>query len=415
MSTFELHPRTDVGRKFVELAEQHALEVAEHAADHDREGSFPVEAIDAMRASGFLRAAVPKEYGGLGVSSFHDLMVGVNRLARGDGSIAIAVSMHFAVSGIVARMARGARERGEAAAAEGLEEFLGALGAGAIAMANATESGTDVRYPMTEATTVDGGWRIDGRKIFGTLSPVADVMVVSCRQRLDDDRFAGGTAIVFRGTPGQTIVENWDALGMRASGSNEILYENCVIPEEMFFVESEWGELDEGLIIIGTAGNMALLGAFVGIAEAARAHVVELVRKRTKQPTGRPLAERHGIQHAMGELELGLNTCRAHLSWMGMHVDHIVVDRPVTSVSMDELHELMAAFQASKLVVQRTAIEVVDKALQLSGGAGYFSASPLARWYRDVRAGPFMQPLSVNDAHEYIGRVALGQAPVVEL
>jgi alkylation response protein AidB-like acyl-CoA dehydrogenase len=99
---------------------------------------------------------------------------------------------------------------------------------------------------------------------------------------------------------------------------------------------------------------------------------------------------------------------------MGTHVDRLLIERPVTSVSMEELHDLMAAFQASKLVVQRTAIDIVDKALQLSGGAGYFSASPLSRWYRDVRAGPFMQPLSANDAHEYIGKVALGQRPAVE-
>ncbi len=192
------------------------------------------------------------------------------------------------------------------------------------------------------------------------------------------------------------------------------MYENCVIPEEMFFEEGEWGEIGEGVLVIGTAGNLGLLGAFVGIAESARNHVAALLQKRTKQPTGRPLAERRGIQHGMAELEIGLNTCRAHLAWMGEHVDRVVVDRPVTSVSLDELHELMAAFQASKLVVQRAAIDVVDKALQVSGGAGYLSSSPLGRLYRDVRAGPFMQPLSANDAHEYIGRVSLGLAPGVE-
>jgi alkylation response protein AidB-like acyl-CoA dehydrogenase len=267
---------------------------------------------------------------------------------------------------------------------------------------------------MTEVTKVDGGWRVDGRKTFGTLSPVAEVMIVTCRVRREDGTYGGGNAIVFRGTPGQTILDNWDALGMRASGSNDVVYENCVIPEDLFFEEGEWGELGEGLLLIGTAGNIGLLGAFVGIAEAARDYVAELLRKRTKQPTGRPLAERGGIQRGMAELEIGLNTCRAHLAWIGEHVDRVVVDRPVTSVSLDELHELMAAFQASKLVVQRTAIDVVDKALQVSGGAGYLSSSPLARWYRDVRAGPFMQPLSANDAHEYIGKVSLGQPPVVE-
>lgn len=413
MNDFELHPRTDAGRKVVELAEQHAAEARARASEHDSDGTFPYEAIDAMKASGFLTAGVPQEFGGGGVSSIHDMMVATNRLGRADGSLAIAVNMHFSVVLIASRLLRGARERGDAEASA-LELFLGALGSGFIAMANATESGTDVRHPMTEVTRVEGGWRVDGHKTFGTLSPVADVMIVPARMRREDGTYANGTAIVFRGTPGQTILDNWDALGMRGSGSNDVVYENCVIPEEMFFVESDWGELDEGKLIIGTGANLGLLGAFVGIAEGARDYVVELLRKRTKQPTGRPLAERQGIQHAMAELELELNTCRAHLSWIGTHVDRVLVERPVMSVSMFDLHQLMAVSQASKLVLQRAAIEVVDKALQLSGGAGYMNVSPLARWYRDVRAGPFMQPLSANDAHGYLGRVALGQDPVVE-
>ncbi len=411
---FELQPRTEIGKKFVELAEHHAGEVAARVVEHDRDGSFPVEAIDAMKSTGFLTAGISQEHGGFGMSSVHDLMVGINRLGRGDGSIAIAVNMHFSVQMIVTRLLRGARERNDTAVIAGLEQFSQILGSGIVAMANATEAGTDIRYPMAEATKVDGGWRIDGRKIFGTLSPVADVMIVPCRTRRDDGTYARGNAIIFRGTPGQTILDNWDALGMRASGSNDVVYENCVIAEEFFFGEGNWGEIDEAMLLIGTAASLGLLGAFVGIAEAARNYVAELLQKRTKQPTGRPLAERHGIQRGMAELEIGLNTCRAHLAWMGSHIDRVVIDRPVTSVSLADLHELMAAFQASKLVTQRTAIDVVDKALQVSGGAGYFSSNPLSRLYRDVRAGPFMQPLSANDVHEYIGKVALGQPPTIE-
>jgi alkylation response protein AidB-like acyl-CoA dehydrogenase len=414
VNSFEVQPKTDAGRKFVELAEQHAAEIAVRAAEHDRDGTFPVEAFDAMKASGFLTGAIPQEYGGLGVSSLHDLMVGLNRLGRADGSIAIAANMHFAVSAIVYRQFRGARERGLDEAAAGLEQFIGALGAGVLSMANATEAGTDVRHPMTEATRVDGGWQLNGRKIFGTLSPVAEVMVVPCRVRNDDGSYASATAIVFRGTPGQTVLDNWDALGMRATGSNDVVYENCVIPEQMLFPTGVWGEFDESVLNIGTAGNLGLLGAFVGIAEAARSYIADMLQKRTKQPTGRPLAERRGIQHGMAELEMGLNTCRAHLSWIGSHVDRVLVEKPVASVSMEDLHALMAVFQASKVVTQRTAIDVVDKAMQLSGGAGYLTSSPLGRYYRDVRAGPFMQPLSANEIHEYVGKVALGQAPVVE-
>jgi alkylation response protein AidB-like acyl-CoA dehydrogenase len=411
---FELQPRTDAGRKFCELAEQHASEIAPRAAEHDRNGTFPFEAIDEMKASGFLTGPVPTEFGGLGMSSLHDLMVGISRVARADGSLGIAINMHFSVAAVMHRLLRGARERDDPAA-EGLEQMLSLLGNGVIAMANATEPGTDVAHPMTEVTRVEGGWRVDGHKIFGTLSPVADVMTVTCRRREDDGSYVSGTAIVFRGTPGQAILDNWDALGMRASGSNDIVYDNCVIPEEFFFTNgSPWGELDESRLLIGTAANLGLLGAFVGIAEAARNYVADFLRKRTKQPTGRPLAERHGVQHGMAELEILLQRCRAHLSSIAAHTDRVVVDTPVSSVSIDDLHQLMAVFQATKLDVQRTAIDVVDKALQLSGGAGYLANNPLGRWYRDVRAGPFMQPLSVNEAHEYIGRVALGLPPGTE-
>jgi alkylation response protein AidB-like acyl-CoA dehydrogenase len=98
----------------------------------------------------------------------------------------------------------------------------------------------------------------------------------------------------------------------------------------------------------------------------------------------------------------------------GTTLDAFLTSHGLGPLPMDELHEVMKDFQCTKWVVTRQAIEVVDSALTLSGGAGYLTKSPLSRLYRDVRAGPFMQPFSPNEALEYIGKVSLGQDPSID-
>src|SRR5829696_7649562 len=368
---FDIQPRTAAGRQFVELAATHAKEAADHAERHDREGTFPVEVFEAMKASGFLASTVPEEFGGGGLASGHDVAAGLARLGAGDGSTAIAANMHLVFGLIAGRALRGARETGDEAVASQMGGYLAFLGAGAIGAANATEGGTDLRHPLVEAVKVDGGWSISGRKIFGTLSPIADLFFVPFRTRTDDGGFAGGYAIVPRGSAGQTIHDNWDSLGMRASGSNDIVYENCFVPDDFADVGGPWGEESEMTLLINTVGNIGLLGAFLGIADAARDLVVDMVCRRTKAPSNRPVAERHGIQHQVAEMETDLETCRAVIERAGRLIDEQLLERPPSEVTVEELHAVDGRFQCAKLVANRKAIEVADRALTISGGAGF--------------------------------------------
>src|ERR671937_741953 len=91
----ELTARTDAGARLVTLAEKLSEQLAARAGEHDRDGSYPFEAIEALKAAGYFAAPVPVELGGLGVPSAHDLVVASSRLARGDASVAIGVNMHL--------------------------------------------------------------------------------------------------------------------------------------------------------------------------------------------------------------------------------------------------------------------------------------------------------------------------------
>jgi alkylation response protein AidB-like acyl-CoA dehydrogenase len=168
----ELTAHTDNGARLVATAEELSDQLAARAAEHDRDGTYPFEAIAALKTAGYFAAPIPIELGGLGVSSTHDLVVAATRLARGDASVAIGVNMHLVA---VLNMVR----RHDVAAAAGAERraraFAGSLEQivhdGVVLAAAISERGQDLTRPGTIATRTSSGWRIDGRKMFCTMSP----------------------------------------------------------------------------------------------------------------------------------------------------------------------------------------------------------------------------------------------------
>jgi alkylation response protein AidB-like acyl-CoA dehydrogenase len=389
----ELTPHTDAGARLVQLAETLAEELARRAPEHDRAASFPHASVEALKDAGYFTAPIPTEFGGLGVTSAHDVIVASSRLARGDASVTIGVNMHLAVLLTMVGRWKAAIATGDARRARAFGSSMEAIARDGVIMATAiSEPGQDLTRPSTTATRTESGWRIDGRKIFCTMSPAATVLQTAVTFVGDDGVERYGYAAIDPAADGVQIHDDWDALGMRASGSNSVTFTDVEVPLSALRGGFRAGDADAYMDRNLVAG-LFHASASLGIAEAAEAAARGGLR-------GEPDSRARTL---VAENAIELGACRATLSRAAALVDES--DEPLVA--------LFAEAQAAKAFVNAAAARIVDRALALSGGAGYLNGHPLARAYRDVRAGSFMQPLGANRAYDLLGDVALGREPAL--
>jgi alkylation response protein AidB-like acyl-CoA dehydrogenase len=408
----ELQADTEQGQRFVELAEQHAADFATRADQHDREASFPHENIAALQESGFLAGPIPEEFGGMGVPSLHDLAIGMSRLGRGCASTAIAANMHMAGAWEMSRIWRW-REQAPPGMAEAVQGLMRGIAAKQIILCGAsTEAGTDLSAPMTEATATDDGYVINGHKMFGTLSPAAN-LIFSVLRVPEGDGYRGGLVFYAKDTPGVTVLDNWDAMGMRASGSHDVVLKDVRVPQASLIPGRTWGVIDGRFADNSASLNFTLACCFLGMAEAARDIAIERAMRR-KGPRAKALADRIPIQQLIAEIEIDLAASRAILDRTARLADEFFSTYAPDGAPEAESHAMLKEHQIMKWFVQRKAIDIVDRAMTATGGSSYLASSPLGRLYRDVRAGPFMQPFAPYEALEYIGKVTLGVDPQLD-
>jgi alkylation response protein AidB-like acyl-CoA dehydrogenase len=399
----ELTANTDAGARLVAIAEELSEELAARAGEHDRDCTYPFEAIDALRAAGYFAAPVPVELGGLGVSSAHDLVVASSRLARGDASVAIGVNMHLVAVLNMERRRQVATAAGAERRARGFAASLEQIAHERVVLAAAiSEPGQDLTRPGTLATRTEAGWRIDGRKMFCTMSPAATDLYVAVTYADDEGVERYAYAMVPTDAPGVVVHDDWDALGMRASGSNSVSLEGVELPESGVRGGFRAGDplpyMERNLV-----AGLFHAAASLGIAESADAIARRGVAARINGDA------RPRMQVADNAVDLAAS--RGVLSRAAALIDEHRAANPASDGSAERLGALFAEAQAAKAFVNEAAARVVDRALALSGGAGYVNGSPLARAYRDVKAGSFMHPLGANRAYDYLGGVALGEEP----
>jgi alkylation response protein AidB-like acyl-CoA dehydrogenase len=388
---FELTPKSEAGARLVRIAEALAEDFASRAAIHDREASFPHAGIDALKRAGYFTAPIPAERGGLGVTSVHDLVVASSRLARGDASIAIGVNMHLIVLLNIVRRWQAAVAAGNQRRAAAFAASIDAVARDGVVIAAAvSELGQDLTRPRTTAIRTSSGWRIDGRKAFCTMSPAATVLYTSVTFVDDDGIERYGYAQVSPDAAGVEIHDDWDALGMRASGSHSVTFAGVEVPRAALRGGFVTGDAD-AYMQRNLFNGLFHAAVSLGIAESAASAATDTLSARGEpDPRARTLIAENAVE---------LGAARATLSRSATLADDS--DRRVVA--------LFAETQAAKTFITEAAVRIVDRALALSGGAGYLNGHPLARAYRDVRAGGFMHPLGANRAYEFLGDVALGR------
>lgn len=385
--------RTSKQERLIALAGDLADDFATRAAEHDRDNTFPFENFQRMRETKYLALTVPERLGGLGASIL-DFALCQERLAQGDGATAVAVNMHLFGLGALLEV-----EPPEPNPARDMLIRNVALG-GLLLGGSLTEpeSGGNWGYPVTRAEPVPGGYRLNGRKIFASMAPAIDIFMVSATvPGRDGGPDEVGTFAIPRGTPGLEIIETWDTMGMRATASHDLKFTNLVVPEMMLVERRAPGNFDEAGVAMFAWFSTSIASVYTGVATAARNFAVEYAKTRRPSVLERPIAYLPGVQFAIADMDIMLATARA-------------LTRQVCEEWMRGEHRTVAGMTRvlqPKYYATPTAIEVVNKAMNVVGGLGLYKKTPLERYYRDVRAGTF-HPISQDVTREWLGKAALG-------
>jgi len=345
-------------------------DLASRAAQHDREASFPFESFRTLHAAGLLNLTVPTEYGGdgLGLGTVRRV---VEQVVRGDASVALVLAMHYLMHATAARDRRWP---------EAVQRQVCESSVRDVSLINALrvepELGTPARggLPATVAKRTADGWRIDGHKIYATGSPMLAWMLVYLRT--DDPEPLVGNVVVPADAPGVQIVETWDHLGMRATGSHDVTFQDVVVPAS-YAVDlrppSGWAERSP----LASAWNCVLVSAvYHGAALAARDWLVRYLHERVPSNLGAPLASLPRFQSTVGQIEALLHTSDRLLAAVAEDADALSPADPAPTLNQSA--------QLAKLTATGNAIRAVELGLELIGNPGLSRRNPLERHYRDV-------------------------------
>jgi len=374
---------TNVGKTdWLATAKRLSDDFATRAAKHDSDDSFVAENYAAMREAKLFSAPVPADLGGGGATYAEHVAI-IRTIAHGCGSTALAYSMHsHLLQATIWRHRHNATPPAEPLLRRIAKEELVLVSSG----------GSDWLEGSGTLTKDNGNYQFSARKIFGSGGPSGDLLMTT---GVYDDPQNGPTVLHFgvnmKG-PGVKVQDNWRTMGMRGTGSNDIVIENVAVPDASVSVRRPKGKWHRFFDVVSPLIWPLVLAAYVGVAEQAAEIALTLAVKRKDDTI---------TQDLVGELRTQLLIAQETLERM----------TAVASTDYEPSVALSDLTYRRKTAMARAALRAVELAMEAASGAGFFRAAGLERCFRDIQ-GVRYHPFQERKQYRFSGRIALGLDPI---
>jgi alkylation response protein AidB-like acyl-CoA dehydrogenase len=357
---FEYTPEQVQLRKAVrQFAE---AEIAPHVMEWDEAQTFPLEVVHKLGELGYLGSIFPEELGGAGLG-YIEYSIIIEELSRVDGSVGIIVAAHTSLcSNHIYKMGTDAqRQKYIPKLATG--EWLGCWSL------TEPEAGSDAAGTRTTATVDenDGSWVINGSKTFCTNAHYAGVCVAMAVTDRAAAQHGISAFLIDAGTPGFRCGKKENKLGLRASATGEVIFENCRLPQEQLLGKKNDGFVDSLKVLDG--GRISIAALSIGMAQGA--YDAALRYSKLRKQFGRPISEFQAIQHKLVDMAVDLDAARLlnyRAAWM-----------------LDNGKRVTRESAMAKLFASEAAVRIANEAVQIHGGYGFIKDYPVEKFYRDVK------------------------------
>jgi alkylation response protein AidB-like acyl-CoA dehydrogenase len=355
---FEYTPEQVQLRKAVrEFAEG---EIAPHVAEWDEGQIFPLEVVRKLGKLGYMGAIFPEELGGAGLG-YIEYSIIIEELSRVDGSVGIIVAAHnsLCTNHIYKMGSQEQRRRYIPQLASG--EWLGCWSL------TEPEAGSDAAGTRTSAVKQDGRWVLNGAKTFTTNAHFADVCVAMAVTDRAAARHGISAFIVEKDTPGYRLGKKENKLGLRASATGEVIFEDCRLGESQLLGRLNEGFVDSLRVLDG--GRVSIAALSIGMAQGA--YDAALGYSKLRRQFGRAISEFQAIQFKLVDMAVELDAARLlnyRAAWM-----------------LDRGQRVTRESSMAKLFASEAAVRIAGEAVQIHGGYGFIKDYPVEKFYRDVK------------------------------